>query len=126
MDNIFQAVMAACTSLFPDTYLPRRQVNIVRDHDQLTFGIDLVVICQRADAFPASVHKGNGFYQNHFLSVNDSLSRQRPVLDTHHRNIIFLCQRVYHSKSGIMPGICIFFSRISKPRYYKHSCFPFS
>ena len=45
-DNIFDAVMAARTSFFPYPDLSRFQTDIVIDHDQFFFRIDLIIVYQ--------------------------------------------------------------------------------
>ena len=42
-DNILDPVMSACTAFFADTKLPRLQIDIIVDHDQLCLRIDLEI-----------------------------------------------------------------------------------
>ena len=118
-DNIFDAVVSSGSAALLKPQLPRRQIQIIMDHQQIVDAI-LIIIQQLHHSLPAQIHKSLWLYQQNFLSVPCSRLRECLTLLLFHCDMQLIGYSVNYHKTYIMFCLRIFLSRIAQTDYHFH------
>lgn len=110
----FETVLSSGTSLVSQANLPKVHINVVGKHQNILQGY-LIKIHKCTNRLAGAIHIRRGLQENGFLAVPDPFgddplkSGVSPVLE-----IPFFPQEIREKKPDVVPGVCVFFSRVSE------------
>ena len=113
-NDTLDAVMSARTAFFAHAQIARRKTDIVEDHNQLTFRVNLIKTDCLCQTFSAQIHISLWFEQQDLHAVHHSRSTKCFVFFFCYVNIILTCNCVNDIKTDVVTRFFVFFIRIAQ------------
>jgi len=111
-----EPILAAMRAVWPDPDRAQWQRQIIRDHDQ-SFDRSFIFCSEAANCLTAQIHIGLRLSELDHLVVKNASPDQRSTFVTPYLGLQLRREQIDEHKSEIVPRLCIFRARITKPDY---------